>query len=286
MAQQPETGEVFRRRPGLAHKLHHLTDVSASNPVAGEALVYQADGLWSPQLIDPTPGTNSITNAMLQDNIIGNAEMQDNAVNTAELVDGAVTDGKIGNRTVDQSIATAFSNTGALTTLLSFIAKVLKSFSGKTNWYDTPDTTLATAATHIASTSNPHAVTISQIGITQQQAQPSSGLTLNNTYSDVPGMTLTIAAAGTYLVNVSLDVLIFAASGVCTFSLVVNGTASDEVRLAIDTGSSIRHPVGWSQIITTTGANQIVKVQGKATTAGQGSAISSQASWLTAVRVA
>ncbi|MBD0345967.1 MAG: hypothetical protein ICV63_14320 [Coleofasciculus sp. Co-bin14] len=81
------------------------------------------------------------------------------------IAGGAVTDASLGNRTIDQTITTAISNIGTLTQLLSWMAKVLSSIIGKTNWFDAPDTTLATAATHIASTSNPHNVTPAQLGL-------------------------------------------------------------------------------------------------------------------------
>lgn len=58
-----------------------------------------------------------------------------------------VTDAMVGNRTADQTLATP-GNTGTLTQLFSWIAGRLKAQSGETNWYDTPDTTLAAAKIH------------------------------------------------------------------------------------------------------------------------------------------
>lgn len=49
-----------------------------------------------------------------------------------------ITDENIGNRTIDQGIAATVSNTGTLTQLFSFLAKVIKGITGKTNWYDAP----------------------------------------------------------------------------------------------------------------------------------------------------
>ena len=47
-----------------------------------------------------------------------------------------ITDVNIGNRTVDQGIAAPVSNTGTLTQLFSFLAKIIKAITGKANWYD------------------------------------------------------------------------------------------------------------------------------------------------------
>jgi len=61
--------------------------------------------------------------------------------------DGSVTDTKIGNRTADQTQAPTGS-TGTLTQLLSWVVNRIKTITGKTNWYDTPDITLATLVQH------------------------------------------------------------------------------------------------------------------------------------------
>ena len=53
-----------------------------------------------------------------------------------------ITDTQIGNRSIDQGIAAAISNTGTLTQLFSFLAKVIKGITGKANWYDAPVKTL------------------------------------------------------------------------------------------------------------------------------------------------
>lgn len=58
--------------------------------------------------------------------------------------DNSVTDAKIGNRTVDQAISTAYGNTGPLTTILSWFTKVFKEVKGTTNWYDTAAASIAT----------------------------------------------------------------------------------------------------------------------------------------------
>ncbi len=58
------------------------------------------------------------------------------------LAAGAATDAIIGNRTVNQALATP-GNTGTLTQLLSWIVGRIRAITGATNWYDTPAATLA-----------------------------------------------------------------------------------------------------------------------------------------------
>jgi len=60
-----------------------------------------------------------------------------------------ITDAQIGNRTIDQGIAATVSNTGTLTQLFSFLAKIIKGITGKTNWYDAPVKTIAGLNTDI-----------------------------------------------------------------------------------------------------------------------------------------
>lgn len=57
-----------------------------------------------------------------------------------------ITAGDGTNKTVDSAIATAASSTGTLTFLLSWLAKTIKSITGKTNWYDAPAVSLETLA--------------------------------------------------------------------------------------------------------------------------------------------
>lgn len=49
-----------------------------------------------------------------------------------------ITDAQLGNRTINQGIAAEVSNTGTLTQLFSFLAKIIKGVTGKSNWYDAP----------------------------------------------------------------------------------------------------------------------------------------------------
>lgn len=65
-----------------------------------------------------------------------------NPVGTSGLQDGAVTDGKVGNRTVDQAQVPTGS-TGTLTQLFSWLANRIKAITGMANWFDNPVATLA-----------------------------------------------------------------------------------------------------------------------------------------------
>ena len=53
-----------------------------------------------------------------------------------------ITDAQLGNRTINQGIAAEVSNTGTLTQLFSFLAKIIKGVTGKSNWYDAPVKTI------------------------------------------------------------------------------------------------------------------------------------------------
>ncbi len=65
----------------------------------------------------------------------------------------SVNDAAIGNRTPNQAQAPASPGTGTLTQVMGWLANRIKAITGKTNWWDVPDTTLAAASTHISGTS-------------------------------------------------------------------------------------------------------------------------------------
>lgn len=92
---------------------------------------------------------DSVTADKIAAGAVGNSELASNAVTADKIQDGAITDAEIGNRTIDQSTATAYGNTGTITQLFSWLGKVIKALTGKTNWYDAPDITLAATNTHV-----------------------------------------------------------------------------------------------------------------------------------------
>jgi hypothetical protein len=93
-----------------------------------------------------------ISTAKLANQAVTTAKIASKAVEAAQLGDGSATDTVIGNRTVAQGTVTAFSSTGSLNQLLSWYAKQFHTMNGKTNWYDTPDLTLAAAALKFSGT--------------------------------------------------------------------------------------------------------------------------------------
>lgn len=88
---------------------------------------------------------------------------------TADVKDSSISDIKIGDRTIDQFTSTPFSNTGKITQIVSWFAKIIKSITGKTNWFDTPSKTLEDLNTHINANSNVHGVTGNVVGTSDVQ---------------------------------------------------------------------------------------------------------------------
>lgn len=79
-------------------------------------------------------------------------------------LDSSVTDTKIGNRTIDQAIATQPGSTGSITQLFSWLAQAVTRITGKPNWFDTPAITLEATAAHVSNFNNPHNTTAAQVG--------------------------------------------------------------------------------------------------------------------------
>ncbi|MDU2063789.1 MAG: hypothetical protein E6713_03025 [Sporomusaceae bacterium] len=71
-----------------------------------------------------------------------NTKKIDHAILADSLADNAATDTAVGNRTVDQTIATAAANTGTLTQILSWFAKIFVAITGGISWSDPPVATL------------------------------------------------------------------------------------------------------------------------------------------------
>jgi hypothetical protein len=180
-------------RPRLrAIRLRQNHDVSSAPALHGDSLVYDdTTGKWTP--LNVTPGTGEITNDMLApdsvttdkiapgavastdiaNDAITNDHISTGAVNAdsiaTDAVDadailaGAVGDTELGDRTVSDATAPTV-DTGPLTGILGWIVNRIKAITGEAGWKDNPDTTLATAHAHHINTSNPHNVTLTQVG--------------------------------------------------------------------------------------------------------------------------
>ena len=73
-------------------------------------------------------------------------------IGAAPATAGGVTDTMIGNRTVSDAVPPT-GDAGTITTLFSWLANMIKSITGKSNWRTAPATTLEAANTHINATS-------------------------------------------------------------------------------------------------------------------------------------
>ncbi len=105
-----------------------------------------------------THAAGSITDTHLASNSVTSGKIASDAVVAGKIAAGGVSasnqlaagvadDTAVGNRTVDQTLATP-ANTGPLTSLLSWIAGRIKAITGESDWKTTPQTTLAAARAH------------------------------------------------------------------------------------------------------------------------------------------
>lgn len=69
---------------------------------------------------------------------------------TENIQDGAITDTAIGNRTINDSTADVYTNTGMIGKLLSLIAKAIKGLKGTTNWFEAPSDTINNIHTRVS----------------------------------------------------------------------------------------------------------------------------------------
>lgn len=110
------------------------------NSTTGETRWRRGDiGLQVEYLVGPDGA------APIADQSITTAKIALQAVGTGQIADDAVTIGKIADITVDDS-STPASDTGTLQALLDGITNRLKAITGEVNWYDAPDTTIASLA--------------------------------------------------------------------------------------------------------------------------------------------
>lgn len=72
-------------------------------------------------------------------------------IGTDNIQTGAITDDVIGDRTINDSIVDAYSNTGRIGKLFSLIAKAIKGLKGTTNWFDSPSDTINGIHTRVSS---------------------------------------------------------------------------------------------------------------------------------------
>ena len=96
----------------------------------------------------------TITSGMVADKRVQSGIVPHKTSSPIDHPDGSVTDVKIGDRTINQGLTNP-SNTGTITSLFSWLARAVKAITGKANWYDTPDITLAGTKAHIDAVS-PH----------------------------------------------------------------------------------------------------------------------------------
>lgn len=117
---------------------------------------------------------------------IAEENIQNSAVTAPKLANGAVIDDKVGSRTIFDETAPS-GDSGLLTSLLGWLANMVKQITGKSSWRTPPATTLEAAKAHIDAsaphpghetiagaqakvdahatlTNNPHNTTAQQIG--------------------------------------------------------------------------------------------------------------------------
>ncbi|WP_127531186.1 hypothetical protein [Paenibacillus kobensis] len=100
----------------------------------------------------------SVTQAKIGDKAVGQGQIGDKAVGSGQLGDGAVTDTVIGTRTVADGTAPT-GDSGTVTTLLGWMANMVKSITGKSNWRTAPATSLEAAKAHMDATASVHGAT-------------------------------------------------------------------------------------------------------------------------------
>lgn len=108
-------------------------------------------------------------------------------IGAGNMKDGAATDDIVGDRTVDDTTATAYANTGALTQILSWLAKQLKAIIGGEAWSSTPPDTLTGLDTR--ATTNANAISnLAGSGRTTETVKGNAdNLTTHKTSSDHDG---------------------------------------------------------------------------------------------------
>lgn len=75
-------------------------------------------------------------------------------IGESNVQNGASSDRVIGNRTINDSISAAYSNTGSLTNILSWIAKIIKSITGENSWFASPKDSIKNIDTRLTNNLN------------------------------------------------------------------------------------------------------------------------------------
>lgn len=141
--------------------------IYAQDPDVGEILYCYGNSGNGAEYIPPDSGTSDIVEKQVDIlMIIGSASSVSATINeslvfatvfdlnkhknSAELdhPDGSVTDAKIGNRTIADTAAPT-ADVGKLTNALGWLAYMIKSITGKSNWRTAPATTLEASKTHM-----------------------------------------------------------------------------------------------------------------------------------------
>jgi hypothetical protein len=84
------------------------------------------------------------------------------AIINPDIGENEITDTHIGNRTINQKIADEVSDTGTLTQLFSFIAKIIKGITGQTYWYDIPIKNINQLDTEISAHTGNNSIHVTQ----------------------------------------------------------------------------------------------------------------------------
>lgn len=114
-----------------------------------------------------------------------NPSISGGGLQTENMNAGIATDTVIGNRTADQAIATATANTGTLTQLFSWIAKLIKGITGQADWKTAPVKSIETLNTELLAEVNIRDMTYTVLQNNIDQKAPIANPTFTGTVSGV-----------------------------------------------------------------------------------------------------
>lgn len=203
-------------------------------------------------------GALAVTEAKINTAAVTADKIDTGAVTEDKIGAGAVSDTALGTRTISQTIADAFANTGVLTTLLSWIAKAIKSLVGAdiTNWYDVPPFTLTDAHAHTYVASAAHAASAISFTPTAEVASSTVqaaiaeigvGFSLAATDKIYIGLSTDVVSSEVYKLRYSTDTSQFAAwngSAWTVFMVPSTVTATGDMLYATSAGVIDNLPIG------------------------------------------